>query len=183
MGGFQFCCAARFGRKSKAHGSDNTYGNGIRGVVVRRSGFVAGERNEIPYVWTGRLYVASMLVLNVTAFGIYNLFGRFGVFHWFALASLATIIAGMIPVWFLRRSKNWISPHYQFMAWSYAGLLAATSNEIFAHVPALNGIAGKAPWVPWACIAAIFVAAIAAIPFMEARFVAGMRQPATSDGG
>ncbi len=135
------------------------------------------------HVWTGRLYVASMLVLNVTAFGIYNLFGRFGVFHWFALASLATIIAGMIPVWFLRRSKNWISPHYQFMAWSYAGLLAATSNEIFAHVPALNGIAGKAPWVPWACIAAIFVAAIAAIPFMEARFVAGMRQPATSDGG
>ncbi|HEV2292419.1 MAG TPA: hypothetical protein VGR35_01105 [Tepidisphaeraceae bacterium] len=42
----------------------------------------------------GYLYVAAMLALNVTAFLIYRLYGRFGPFHVAALVSLAMVIAG-----------------------------------------------------------------------------------------
>jgi uncharacterized membrane protein len=45
----------------------------------------------------GRVYVASMLGLNLTALAIYNLFGVFGPFHVAALISLATVAAGWVP--------------------------------------------------------------------------------------
>lgn len=46
------------------------------------------------YRYAGRVYVVSMLVLNVTAFGIYQLFGGFGVFRAFALLSLIARVGG-----------------------------------------------------------------------------------------
>ena len=89
----------------------------------------------------GILYCLAMLVLNLTAFGIYRVFGRFGIFHVMAIVSLLTVLAGLIPVLFRRRIRQWLAWHYQFMAWSYAGLLAATANEAFVHIQALNQIA------------------------------------------
>ena len=44
-----------------------------------------------------------MVGLNVTALSIYRLTGVFGPFHWAALFSLATIVAGVVPV---RRRPN-----------------------------------------------------------------------------
>src|SRR5947199_8391366 len=96
-----------------------------------------------------------MLVLNVTAFGIYHLTGRFNIFHIFAIVSLATLSAGVIPVLLRKQLGNWLALHYKYMAWSYAGLLAATSNELFAHVPAFKAlvrITGQ-----WIMLAAIVV--------------------------
>jgi uncharacterized membrane protein len=88
----------------------------------------------------GRTYWLVMLVLNVTAFGIYRLNGHFNIFHIFAIVSLATISAGLIPVLLRKQMRNWLTLHYEYMAWSYAGLLAATSNELFAHVPAFKAL-------------------------------------------
>lgn len=101
------------------------------------------------HVRVGRVYVYSMLGLNLTAFGIYELFGRFGIFHWFALVSLVTLIGGMLPMYLKRHVQHWIYYHYHFMAWSYLGLLAATSNEAFVHIPYLHSLAGKMPVLPW----------------------------------
>lgn len=89
----------------------------------------------------GKLYVISMVLLNVTAFCIYDLFGGFGIFHWAAVVSSLTI-AGGIGVLVLRNMiKNWLALHYELMVWSYIGLLAATSNEMFVHVPIFKELA------------------------------------------
>ena len=63
-------------------------------VVIRRKATRIHRR-------IGRAYVAAMLLLNLTALLIYDLYGRFGPFHVAALISLATVLAGIVPV--LRR--------------------------------------------------------------------------------
>lgn len=73
----------------------------------------------------GYTYVVSMLVLNVTAFMIYRLFGKFGPFHVLAIISMAGIVGGMIPVIFRRHIGGWIYYHYYFINWSVVGLYAA----------------------------------------------------------
>ena len=70
-----------------------------------------------------------MVILNVSAFTIMRLFGGFGVFHFFALLSLVSLAFGVAAVVLRRPRSNWLYFHYQWMAWSYAGLLGATINE------------------------------------------------------
>lgn len=73
----------------------------------------------------GYVYVALMVILNVTAFMIYHLFGKFGPFHVLALVSMVSIIGGMVPVVLRQRISGWIYWHYYFMNWSVVGLYAA----------------------------------------------------------
>jgi uncharacterized membrane protein len=80
-------------------------------------------------------YAVSMLILLVTAFMLYNLFGRWGIFHWAALVSSLTLIAGMIPI--LLRSKNYLSLHLGFMYWSVIGLYGAFAAEVLVRVPSI----------------------------------------------
>jgi uncharacterized membrane protein len=83
--------------------------------------------------WMGRSYVSMMLGLNFTALLNYELYGRFGPFHWMVLASLATVAAGFVPTW--RKAPGWIVRHAYFMAWSYIGLMAAAVAEVASRVP------------------------------------------------
>jgi len=83
--------------------------------------------------WMGRSYVAMMVGLNATALLNYELYGRFGPFHWMVLASLATVVAGFVPTW--RKAPGWIYRHAYFMAWSYIGLMAAAAAEVASRVP------------------------------------------------
>ena len=96
-------------------------------VVVMRKGTAAHRR-------AGLFYAVVMVLLNATALMIYDLFGRFGPFHVLALVSLATVSAGVVPVW-LRRPRAWLELHARFMSWSYAGLIAAFFSEIGTRVP------------------------------------------------
>ncbi|MCG8436017.1 MAG: DUF2306 domain-containing protein [Gammaproteobacteria bacterium] len=75
----------------------------------------------------GYAYVTSMLGVNATALMIYELFGHFGVFHYAAVLSLATLTAGMVPV--LVRHKNWLQWHAYLITGSYAGLISAAVSE------------------------------------------------------
>lgn len=75
----------------------------------------------------GNVYVVNMLLLNISSFFISN-FNGFSIFHFFAIVSLITILAGMYPV--LKRSKNWLQKHYYFMAWSVVGLYCAFWSEV-----------------------------------------------------
>jgi hypothetical protein len=66
--------------------------------------------------------------------------------------------------------RNWLNLHYTYMTWSYAGLLAATSNELFAHVPVfktLVRISGQ--WV--------MLAALGLILGLSAFLIGRRRQP------
>jgi len=78
---------------------------------------------------TGYVYVLSMLLLNFSAFGIYHLSGKFGVFHGLALVSLFSIVGGMYPVLFRHKVKDWMADHLTTMSWSVVGLYAAFIAE------------------------------------------------------
>jgi uncharacterized membrane protein len=85
--------------------------------------------------WIGYTYFFSMLTLNISALFIYQLTGYFGPFHGAALASLITLIAGFIPVYFRIPHGGWLELHFEFMSWSYVGLVAAGASEIATRVP------------------------------------------------
>jgi uncharacterized membrane protein len=81
----------------------------------------------------GRCYLVSMLALNFTALLIYEVFDGFGVFHWLALFSLASVLGGYQAVW--RKFPGWKVPHAHFMVGSYVGLVAAAVAEVASRVP------------------------------------------------
>lgn len=94
----------------------------ITGLVV-----VFNTKGTLFHKKVGYTYVTSMLLLNLTSFFISN-FGGFSIFHFFAMVSLITIIAGMYPV--LKKTKGWIYKHYYFMSWSVVGLYCAFWSEV-----------------------------------------------------
>lgn len=83
----------------------------------------------------GYIYAISMLLLNISALMIYRLFDGFGIFHYAALLSLATIIGGMVPALLRKPKKSWYSLHFSFMYWSVMGLYAAFASEILTRIP------------------------------------------------
>lgn len=104
----------------------------------------------------GKMYVVSMLGLNITAFGIYEIFNGFGIFHWAAIISLSTIVGGIVVIIFRKGIRNWVIVHYDLMVWSYIGLLAATSNEIFVHVDFFTELGGAYKWSPMVSMLLVF---------------------------
>jgi hypothetical protein len=84
-----------------------------------------------------------MGVVNATALCIYHLTGRFNLFHALAVASLVMLAAGLAQVVPRRRPRNWLWRHYQYMCWSFVGLLAATNNEAFVRVPPLTRLTAE----------------------------------------
>jgi uncharacterized membrane protein len=121
------------------------------------------------HVLLGRLYCLCIVTLNVSAFGIYTLFGAFGVFHVCAIVSLLTVGAGLAPVLMKPRFKNWLQTHYQFMAWSYAGLLAATSKEAFVHIRPLQRLArATTPFFPLIVMFVILIVSAIVISRLQA---------------
>ena len=139
------------------------------GFLSLFSGFIVLNRRKgtIFHISAGRVYVVSMLGLNITAFWIYRLFGGWGIFHWAALFSLATIISGILVILMKTKFKHPIIMHYYFMVWSYVGLLSATSNEIFVHVPIFSKISSQYPWLSMLSLAVITILGIILIPFNE----------------
>lgn len=81
----------------------------------------------------GYSYSIAMITLLISAFMLYNLFGSWGIFHWAAVISSLTLIAGMIPI--LMRVKNYISLHLGFMYWSVIGLYGGFTAEVFVRLP------------------------------------------------
>jgi uncharacterized membrane protein len=124
-------------------------------VLLRRKG-TARHRQ------VGWLYVASMLALNVTALLIYRLTGTFGPFHFAALISLATLLAGVVNARRrLRGDRNWLRRHYSYMTWSYLGLAAAAVAETATRAPAFQAVAGGPTSAFWIAVVVASVAVFA----------------------
>lgn len=83
----------------------------------------------------GYVYCASMLVVIITAFSIYRLFGGFGLFHILAIVSFVTLLSGMLPVLLKKPAKSYMSLHFSFMYWSVIGLYAAFVSEMLTRIP------------------------------------------------
>ncbi len=77
----------------------------------------------------GWVYAIAMLLLNGTALLIYDLFGRFGPFHFAAILSLLTVVMGLLAAR-RRRPRPWVAHHAAWMSWSVVGLYAAAASEI-----------------------------------------------------
>ncbi|MDX1905891.1 MAG: DUF2306 domain-containing protein [Bacteroidia bacterium] len=76
----------------------------------------------------GYVYAAAMLIVNLTAFMIYDLWGRPGPFHVAALVSVVTLILGLRAAW--QQREGWFVRHYYWMAWSVVGLYGAFVAEM-----------------------------------------------------
>lgn len=100
-------------------------------VIFTRKG------NRVSHRFWGYFYLFSMVSTNVTALIIYELTGRFNMFHWSALASLIVMSMGMLPIFTRkpRAHRAWIPRHAHFMAGSYLGVVLATAAEITSRLP------------------------------------------------
>jgi uncharacterized membrane protein len=87
------------------------------------------------HVQVGIGYVVSMFVMNATAFGLYRLTGSLNPFHIGAFFSLATVLAGWVPAIRRKPRDRWLRLHFEFMSWSYVGLVAALVAEIGTRLP------------------------------------------------
>jgi uncharacterized membrane protein len=104
-------------------------------ALVFGSAVLLMTKGSKTHIRTGYLYVASMVVLLATAFMLYNLFGKWGIFHYFAVISSCTLLLGMVPIFLRNQIKNWAYLHFSFMYWSVIGLYAALVSEMLTRIP------------------------------------------------
>lgn len=78
----------------------------------------------------GYCYVASLLVVNVSALSVYEDSAVAGPFHVMATVSLVTLFSGFMPVFLRRPASRWLALHAYFMSWSYVGLVAAGTAQL-----------------------------------------------------
>lgn len=107
------------------------FATAIMAIVFGAINLVA-QKGTRPHRIVGTAYVVAMLTVNTTALTSYNISGAMTLFHWFALASLATLLPAYVLIVFykLRKQKWMIAMHAQFMAWSYFGLVAAGAWQV-----------------------------------------------------
>ncbi|MTI39057.1 hypothetical protein E1140_06115 [Fulvivirga lutimaris] len=86
------------------------------------------------HAFMGYAYVASMLIVNITALMIYRLFGSFGIFHYAAIMSLINLSIGMYAV-IKKPNKRWLITHLSWMFWSVFGLYMAFVSEVLTRIP------------------------------------------------
>jgi len=83
----------------------------------------------------GYVYSISMLVVLITSFFIFDLFGAFGVYHGLSIVSFLTLgIALSFPLFF-RSKSNWVEHHMVWMGYSYVGLVMAGGSHLFTIFP------------------------------------------------
>ncbi len=122
------------------------------------------------HIRLGWAYAGCILGLDLSALWIFNLTGGVNFFHIVAVINLAMLVMGLLQVRF--RWRNWLWRHYQYMAWSYASLVGATSNEGFVHVPFLIRLKEQTtPWLPGIVMVAILVVTGAVIFGMQRRML------------
>lgn len=94
----------------------------------------------------GYAYVVSMVILIISSFGIYRLFGKFGVFHALSLVATFSLVAGMLPILKKNRTPNDLETHFIRMYWSVAGLYAAFAAESFVRIPKFGSFWSAVAW-------------------------------------
>lgn len=81
----------------------------------------------------GGCYAVLLLVVNVAALAIPRSASGVGAFHVLAVFSLATLVAGFVPMWVRPRSEGIVAVHGITMCFSYAGLVAAGLSQAAAE--------------------------------------------------
>jgi uncharacterized membrane protein len=88
-------------------------------VLVRRR---KGDRR---HRGLGRLYLAAMIVVNLSVIGKYDGSGRPGAFHALAVISIVTTALGWLTLRRQGRRNRAVEAHASFMTWSWIGAVTA----------------------------------------------------------
>jgi len=79
----------------------------------------------------GYLYALSMLISLITSFGLFKIWGTFGIYHALSIVSFLTLIIALYFPLFGRTKQNWIEYHLIWMGYSYVGLVMAAGSHLF----------------------------------------------------
>ena len=82
----------------------------------------------------GYVYVISMIIVIITSFMIYRVFGGFGLFHGFAILSTIALVGGMLPMLKKERTPKDLAQHAEVMGWSVVGLYCAFISETCTRI-------------------------------------------------
>ena len=143
------------------------------GVLILKKGTTIHKR-------VGYLYVASMTVMIGTSFGIYRLFGKFGVFHFLSLVSIFSLLAGMLPMLKKVRTPLDLETHFKRMYWSVVGLYAAFAAESFVRIPKFGSFWAAVAWSFVGVFIVCFIAFIKMRPVWSNKFGKGRLAKASS---
>jgi uncharacterized membrane protein len=96
------------------------------GALVVGAVVLARRKGDAWHVGTGRVYVATMLVVSLPVLLVYDTTGRPGPFHVLAVVSLATTALG----WRAARRRGGdrrraVAAHATLMSWSWIGVVTA----------------------------------------------------------
>lgn len=100
------------------------------------------HKGDARHKFLGRVWVVSMLTVDIGALLTYEISGKPNLFHFFAVLNLATLI----PAWlYIRRyqktrDKKYLAQHQDFMAWTYFGLVAAGTWQIVISLARIGTI-------------------------------------------
>ncbi len=96
-----------------------------------------------PHRARGYAYVYAILIADGAAMLLYRFTGAFNIFHLGAMVNFVFVIVAIVPVLRTPRPANWTLRHYNFIAWSYVGLIAAALTEVIVRLshPATRGMA------------------------------------------
>lgn len=83
----------------------------------------------------GYLYSISMILLLITSFGLFSLWGDFGVFHALSIVSLFTLAIALYFPLAGRNKKKWVEHHLLWTGYSYVGLIMAAGSHLFRVFP------------------------------------------------
>ncbi len=92
------------------------------------------KKGTVQHKLIGKLYALTMVIVLITAFMTYRLFGHWGIFHWTAVISTVTLLAGLISI-YNKKPTNYIVVHFSFMYWSVMGVYAAFISETLVRMP------------------------------------------------
>lgn len=119
--------------------------HGLACLLALASGAYAfATRKGSPrHVLMGRVYLVSMLVLNLSALGIYRL-GIFFFPHWLAIITLVLIFAGWGSARLIRRHGAFRYIHLSSMVGSYYLLIGGGVNEVYLRIDAARDLLNAA---------------------------------------
>jgi|TARA_B110000908_G_C9824171_1_gene258462 uncharacterized membrane protein len=95
----------------------------ISGAIV-----MSRKKGDIFHTRWGKLFVASMVFVNITAFAFLPKYG-FTIFQPLALWNLVWVICGYYYA-AKKPNKNWLINHFYFMTYAYVGVVAAAVARI-----------------------------------------------------
>ena len=84
----------------------------------------------------GSIWVLLMMIINTSAFTMYDIAGRPNLFHFFAVVSFVTVAFGYVSIrrYALTGDARYLVNHRIYMTWGYFGLASAGAWQVIMRM-------------------------------------------------